>query len=143
MKTKSKSFKITYSTLNTNQMERVHQKFDSALIDVKNDCGDHYSNWVNGKTIQGANTLKLRSPINQNLILGYFTQATHEQTAQAVQTAKDAFAAWNQMGWKARCALLQTAAGNPADQQAKDAAALIMSPNSCVNKAERLCLKSC
>ena len=131
MKTKPKSFKITYSTLNTNQMERVHQKFDSALIDVKNDCGDHYSNWVNGKTIQGANTLKLRSPINQNLILGYFTQATHEQTAEAVQAAKDAFAAWNQMGWQARCALLQTAA------------ALIMSPNSCVNKAERLYLKSC
>ena len=131
MKTKSKSFKITYSTLNTNQMERVHQKFDSALIDVKNDCGNNHSIWVNGKTIQGANTLKLRSPINQNLILGYFTQETHEQTAATVQAAKDAFAAWNQMGWQARCALLQTAA------------ALIMSPNSCVNKAERLYLKSC
>jgi len=37
----------------------------------------------------------------------------------------------------------RSAAGNPAGQQAKDAAALIMSPNSCVNKAERLCLKSC
>ena len=131
MKIKSKSFKITYSTLNTNQMEKVHQEFDSALINVKNDCGNNHSNWVNGKTIQGANTLKLRSPINQNLILGYFTQATHEQTAEAVQAAKDAFAAWNQMGWQARCALLQTAA------------ALIMSPNSCVNKAERLYLKSC
>ena len=85
MKTKSNSFKITYSTLNTNQIKKVHQKFDGALVDVKNECGDHYSNWVNGEKIQGTNTLKLRSPINQKLILGHFTQATLEQTAQAVQ----------------------------------------------------------
>ena len=110
MKTKSKSFKITYSTLNTNQIEKVHQKFDSALVDVKNDCGDHYSNWVNGEKIQGTNTLKLRSPINQKLILGHFTQATLEQTAQAVQAAKDAFVSWNKMGWEARCDLLRAAA---------------------------------
>ena len=110
MKTKSKSFKITYSTLNTNQIDKVHRKFDSALADVKNDCGDHYSNWVNGEKIQGTNTLKLRSPINQKLIMGHFTQATLEQTSQAVQAAKNAFVNWNQMEWKARCDLLQTAA---------------------------------
>ena len=110
MKTKSKSFKITYSTLNTNQIKKVHQKFDGALVDVKNECGDHYSNWVNGEKIQGANTLKLRSPINQKLILGHFTQATRQQVSQAVQAAKDAFVNWNQMEWKARCDLLQTAA---------------------------------
>ena len=110
MKTKSKSFKITYSTLNTNQIDKVHQKFDSALADVKNDCGDHYLNWINGEKNQGTNTLKLRSPINQKLILGHFTQATLEQTAQAVQAAKDAFFAWNKMGWEARCDLLRAAA---------------------------------
>ena len=99
MKTKSKSFKITYSTLNTNQIEKVHQKFDSALVDVKNDCGDHYSNWVNGENIQRVNTLKLRSPINQKLILGHFTQATLAQTSQALKAAKDAFVNWNQIGY--------------------------------------------
>jgi len=107
--TSSNTFKLTYATM-FNPPEELHQRFESALAQVKSELGNEYAMFINGKDKKAQATFEDRSPINTDWVLGYFQQGNQQDAAEAIQAARQAFPDWSARPWQERVALLRKAA---------------------------------
>ena len=104
------AFKLTYSTM-FNPPEELHARFDAALQDFKQRGMDRdHAQWVNGQALMDGERFEVRSPIDQDWVIGRFVQGSAAQVDQAVQAARAAFPAWAATPWPERVALLRRAA---------------------------------
>ena len=86
-------FKLTYSTM-FNPPPELHERFEAALTKVRASLGKTYANFIDGADRAAEVVYELRSPIDRNLVLGQFSDATAGEVDRAMAAAKKAFPAW-------------------------------------------------
>jgi 1-pyrroline-5-carboxylate dehydrogenase len=117
--------KITYASLGS-LGDDFHEQFDAALERVRTQLGKAQTFDVGGKPLKARPTFNDVSPSDNRVVLGTFQTATRADTQKIIQTAKDAFPEWRDMGWRKRVAFLRKAAEIMTDRQFDYAAWLVL-----------------
>src|SRR5688572_22410956 len=102
-------FKLTYSTM-FDPPAALHERFEAALAKVRNAMGATYPLWIAGHERPTADTFEVRSPIDQEWLLGLFAKGSVEDVRAAVNACRSASAPWAATPWKERVALVRKAA---------------------------------
>jgi 1-pyrroline-5-carboxylate dehydrogenase len=102
-------FKLTYSTM-FNPPASLHEQFEAALDNVRATLGATHPNFIDGADRAAEVTRELRTPIDRNVVLGRFADATAAEANQAMAAAKKAFPAWKRTPVAERTRILRRAA---------------------------------
>src|SRR5687768_6444304 len=127
--------KITYATLRADN-EELHEQFDAGAEKARAELGQHYPNYVNGEPRRGEGEFEDRSPIDDNIVLGYFAKGTREDARDAIAAARKFAPIWAGTPWRERVALLRRAADLISERQFEYAA--LMSYEVGKNRLEAL-----
>ena len=84
--------KITY-TSTPEQVASMHNAFDSALEELRGNLGQTYPLLIGGEERAGADTFEVRSPADNQIVIGRFAAGTEADVDDAVAAAKAAFPA--------------------------------------------------
>jgi 1-pyrroline-5-carboxylate dehydrogenase len=101
--------KITYATLRADN-EELHAAFEAGIGAARARLGQEHPNIIGGVERPGEGTFELRSPIDQDIVVGHFARGSREDVRAAIAAARAAQPAWNALGWQARIDLLRRAA---------------------------------
>src|SRR5829696_1362384 len=105
--------KITY-TSTPEQVESMHNAFDAALEELRGNLGQTYPLLIAGEERAGGDTFEVRSPADNQIVIGRFAAATAADPA------------WSQRPWQERVAILRRAASLIREQKFRLAALLIL-----------------
>jgi 1-pyrroline-5-carboxylate dehydrogenase len=94
--------KVTYATMSGDQMEGLHREMDAAIEEVKKDFGRRHPMTIGGRATEGPDEFEDRSPIDTRILIGRFSNATREQTQEAIAAARKAYSAWRRVPWEER-----------------------------------------
>lgn len=130
-----KEFELTYATM-FNPPEELHTRFEEALIAVKGNLGKEHGMIINGEERFADEKFEDRSPVNTDMVLGFFQKGTARDADAAIAAAREAFPVWSGMRWQERVGLLRKAAEN-IDQRAFEISA-VMSMEVGKNRMEAL-----
>ena len=103
------TFRVTYATMSADN-EELQRRFDEAVERVRAELGRDHPVVVNGEERWNDDRYEERSPIDTDVVIGRFVQATAKDVADAVAAAKAAETSWDRVGWKERVAILRRAA---------------------------------
>ena len=106
-------FKNEYSwgtAVKENTTDEFHQKFDTALNEVKNDLGKDYPIIINGEKIHLSEKYEVKSPADTNIILGRISNCSKVETKQAVDASKAAFEEWRSTQYQSRAKVFKECA---------------------------------
>ena len=117
--------KITY-TSTPEQVASMHNAFDIALEDLRGALGQTYPLLIGGEERVGADTFEVRSPADNQIVIGRFAAGTEADVNDAVAAAKAAFPAWSQRPWQERVAIMRRAAALIREDKFRLAALLIL-----------------
>ncbi len=110
MTDRAAEFKLTYSTMFDPPPE-LHAQFELALQAFRRDTmGRDWPQWIGGQAQPGGALFEVRSPIDQDWLIGRFVQGSVQDVDRAVQAARTAWPAWAAKPWPERVALLRRAA---------------------------------
>ena len=110
MSTKERKYiKVTYSTL-ASPDPLLHEYFDEAVEQAKDNFGSVYPMLIDGEEAFADETFAKVSPIDSDMVMGYFQKGTEEDANRAIEAAKAAFPAWRATPWQERVSLLRKAA---------------------------------
>jgi 1-pyrroline-5-carboxylate dehydrogenase len=102
--------RVTYSNIGTD-FTAVHDLLDRLIPAVKRDrLGRRWPNRIGGRTDDDGRGYAARSPIDRDLLLGEFVEASPAAVGRAVGAARDAFADWSERPWQERVRILRHAA---------------------------------
>jgi 1-pyrroline-5-carboxylate dehydrogenase len=101
--------KITYATMSADN-EELHQAYDEAVTRVRAGLGRDHPFVVNGEERRGEGVYEERSPIDSEIVVGRYAQATEADAGDAVAAARAYFPAWSAMPWQERVVLMRKAA---------------------------------
>jgi len=102
--------KITYTSA-SGDLNEFHHRFDVALDSLRAAAGARFPFYVAGQPVDhGGQPLLDRSPIDTNIVLGQFAQATVSDVDHAVAAARDAQRGWGRRPWRERLDILRRAA---------------------------------
>ncbi|MDX1416256.1 MAG: L-glutamate gamma-semialdehyde dehydrogenase [Candidatus Promineifilaceae bacterium] len=104
-----KHIKVTYSTL-ASPDPLLHEYFEEAVAEAKENFGKTYPLYIDGEERFVDETFAKVSPIDRDLILGYFQKGTIDDATDAIEAAKAAFPEWSGRPWQERVAILRKAA---------------------------------
>ncbi len=99
------------------RVDDFHSRYDDALGMVKEDFGQTHPLYVGGKAVYCQETFADRSPSNTDLLLGRFQKAGREETAKAVEAAREAFRQWSETDWKERVRIFRKVADDLSQQK--------------------------
>ncbi len=103
-------FRLTYATM-FDPPPALHERFDAALAEARRSVlGADRPMWIGGQPRDGQARFEVRSPIDQDILVGRFPSATATDVADAVAAARAAFPGWAATPWRDRNALLRRAA---------------------------------
>ena len=105
----STKFRITYATMSADN-EELQQAYDEAAERMKGELGKDYPVIVNGEERWREDRYIEPSPIDHDVVIGSFSQATPEDVEDAVAAAKAFSLEWDRMGWKERVRILRNVA---------------------------------
>ncbi|MCD6029779.1 MAG: Aldehyde Dehydrogenase [Thermomicrobiales bacterium] len=117
--------KITY-TATPEQVESMHAAFDRALEEVRAELGQTYPLLIDGEERSGSETFEVRSPGDNEIVLGRFTAATKDDVNDAVAAARAAFPEWSHRPWQERVAIMRRVAELIRERKFRLAAILIL-----------------
>ena len=117
--------KITYATLRADN-EELHEQFERGLERARAQLGKHYPNFINGEPRHGDGEFEDRSPIDENLILGWFARGTRQDAKDAIAAARAAFPAWRDTPWQQRVAIMRRAGDLISERQMELAALMVL-----------------
>ncbi len=101
----------TYKRFLENGKEReFDMSFEFALETAKRTFGAKNPMYVDGKAVLSNEILTERSPIDINVVIGYFQKGKREHARQAVQAAQKAFDSWSNTDYKERIRIMRKAA---------------------------------
>ena len=106
---RSDAFKLTYSTM-FDPPPALHQRFEASLASVKASLGREYPMWINGMAHTTPQSFEVRSPIDNEWLLGRFPRGGRADADRAIAAAQAAFPAWRATAWRERVAVLRRAA---------------------------------
>jgi len=102
-------FRITYATMKADN-EDLQAAYDEGIETARSWLGQEHPHYVNGEPREGESLFEERSPIDHDVVIGRFAQATRQDVKDAIASAKETFETWSTMPWKERVALLRRAA---------------------------------
>src|SRR5689334_22453255 len=117
--------KITYATLR-NDNEELHAHFAEGMEKARAQLGRHYPNFINGEPRNGEGEIEDRSPIDNNIVLGYFAKGTRQDAKDAIAAARAAFPGWRDTPWRERIAIMRRAADLITERQMELAALMVL-----------------
>lgn len=106
---KRKHIKVTYSTL-ASPDPLLHEYYEEGVAEFKANMGKTYPMFINGEERFADETFAKRSPVNTDMVLGYFQKGAVQDANDAVAAAKAAFPGWANTPWQERVAILRKAA---------------------------------
>ena len=102
--------KITYATM-TADNEELHASYEKAVDTVKSSwLGEKHHFFVNGEAREGEGYDEERSPIDRDIVVGYFGRATVQDAHDAVAAAKAFFPQWSGTPWQERVKVMRQVA---------------------------------
>jgi 1-pyrroline-5-carboxylate dehydrogenase len=104
-----KFIKVTYSTLSSPD-PLLHEYFEEAVAEVKANAGKTYPMLIGGEERMGEKAFPKLSPVDTNLVLGYFQKGTAKDANDAVAAARAAWPKWRDTPWQERVAIMRKAA---------------------------------
>jgi 1-pyrroline-5-carboxylate dehydrogenase len=121
MATTAPRLKITYATLRADN-EELHDLYEAGVTKARARLGGEHRNYVAGRERDGEGTFELRSPIDQDLLVGTFAKGTRDDVRDAIRAAREAQPAWAATPWPDRLAILRRAADLISERQMEYAA---------------------
>jgi 1-pyrroline-5-carboxylate dehydrogenase len=115
--------KITYATLSADN-EELHEAFEAAVVAARARLGRSHPNIIAGQVRPGEQEFELRSPIDQDVLVGRFASGTRQDVQDAIAAARAAQPAWNGLGWEKRVELMNRV-GDLISERAVEYAALM------------------
>ncbi len=103
------ALKITYATMSADN-EELNTSFEKALQDVKSQLGATHGVIVNGDVRTDREIVDELSPMDHDIVVGRYAQATNADVDEAVAAAKAFAPEWEAFGWEARRDLMLRAA---------------------------------
>lgn len=101
--------KITYATMSADN-EELNNAYEKAVAEAGSRMGQTHGLIVNGESRADREMFEERSPIDSEIVVGRYAQATREDVDDAIAAAKAAQPAWEAIGWEARRDLMLRAA---------------------------------
>ncbi|HEY5890029.1 MAG TPA: aldehyde dehydrogenase family protein [Acidimicrobiia bacterium] len=101
--------KITYATMSPDNAE-LNDGFDRAVADVADQLGKTHGVWINGEERTDRDLFAEYSPVNREVLVGNYAQATLADVDDAVAAAKAFAPQWEAWGWEKRRDLMVRAA---------------------------------
>jgi 1-pyrroline-5-carboxylate dehydrogenase len=92
------------------ETEELHHDFEAGLETARSGLGGQHPFFVAGKPREGASSRQEWSPIDSDLVIGSFAQATEGDVDEAVATAKEFAPAWGMTDWRDRVGMVRRAA---------------------------------
>lgn len=105
----SPRIKITYATLRADN-EELHRAFETGVAAARARLGQSHRNVINGQERDGEGETELRSPIDSDILVGRFANATRADVQEAIAAARAAQPAWSALGWEKRIEIMNRAA---------------------------------
>ena len=105
----AQGFRVTYATMSADN-EELQAKYDEAAERMKGELGKEYPFIVNGEERWTDEKYEEPSPIDSDIIIGRFSQATPKDVDDAVAAAKGFQLEWDRMGWQARVEIMRNVA---------------------------------
>jgi 1-pyrroline-5-carboxylate dehydrogenase len=104
----SKEKKITYVTLLSD--ESIHGEYESALERVEKELGHHHPIFINGDERWTGSEFVARSPVDNEMITGYFQDGTEVEVNESILASKAGFPGWSGHDWQTRAAIIRKTA---------------------------------
>ncbi len=102
--------RVTYSNIGTD-FTPVHDLLDGLIPTVKRErLGQAWPNRIGGRADDDGRRYVARSPIDRDLVLGEFVEASRAAVGRAVGAARAALADWAEHPWQERVRILHRAA---------------------------------
>ena len=105
----SEKFRVTYATLSADN-EDLQRNYDEAAERVRAELGKEYPIIVNGEERWTEERYDEPSPVDSNIVIGRFSQASASDVDDAVKAAKAFSLEWERMGWQRHIGILRTVA---------------------------------
>ena len=113
MVTDASDFKVTYTTMSLDQLDRFNDAYERALAVVRGQLGGQYPVYIANQSLTGLGTVfEDRCPSDRRILLGTFQECGRDQARRAVNAARDAFPAWARTSWRERLTIMRQAAEN-------------------------------
>src|SRR5262245_7629145 len=103
------AFRVTYATLAA-ESDEVHAAFDAGLAELEPMLGARHGSIISGAERTEGPEVVERSPIDNEILIGRFVEATASDVAAAVGAAKAFAPAWAATPWTERVRLLEAGA---------------------------------
>ena len=101
--------KITYATMSADN-EELNAAYEEAVERVREGLAKDHPFVVNGEERWGDGLYEERSPIDSEIVVGRYAQATAADVNDAVAAAKAHFPTWSSTPWRERVAVMRRAA---------------------------------
>ncbi len=115
--------KITYATMSADN-EELNQAYERAVEKARQRLGSVHGVWVDGEERTDREMYEERSPIDRDLVVGTYAQATTQDVDDAVAAARAFAPEWEAWGWERRRDLM-LAAADIMDEETFDLAAMM------------------
>ena len=100
------TFRLTYATM-FNPPEAMHERFETALAQVRAGLGERHDLYIGGADRGTANRARRTSPIDREIEIGVFAQASAGDVEQAISAAQQAYPAWRALPVAERARLMR------------------------------------
>ncbi len=97
--------KITYATLRADN-EELHAAFEAGVAVARARLGQSHANVIGGRERAGQRESELHSPIDRDVLVGRFADASRVDVRDAIAAARAAQPAWNALGWERRVEIM-------------------------------------
>jgi 1-pyrroline-5-carboxylate dehydrogenase len=105
----TETFRITYATMSADN-EELHAAYEGGMETARSWLGQKHQFYVNGEAREGEGYDEERSPIDRDIVIGYFAKATRQDAKDAVAAAKEFFPTWSGTAWQDRVKVMRQVA---------------------------------
>jgi 1-pyrroline-5-carboxylate dehydrogenase len=117
--------RITYATMTADNPE-LHAAYEQGIETARSWLGQKHPFYVGGEAREGEGYDEERSPIDRDMVIGYFARATRQDTRDAIKAAKKAFPKWSGTPWQERVQIMHRVADSISDHVYEFAALMAM-----------------
>ena len=114
-------FRVTYATLSADDDE-LQASYDTAVETARGRLGAIHPLRIGTQARACDETFATRSPIDREVVVGMFGEATAADVDDAVAAAGEAFEGWSSTPWRERVAILDRVAGLISERSVEHAA---------------------
>jgi 1-pyrroline-5-carboxylate dehydrogenase len=97
----AEGFRVTYATMAADS-EELHKAFDQGLRVATSWLGQSHPFYVDGEAMWNKDVEVERSPIDRELVIGDFSQATRDDARRAIASARAFATEWGTTPWQER-----------------------------------------